>query len=70
MLCVFAAATFGQQHPPISGQLISFQKQNAALLADIPSYTCLESMGQSVINPIGGTINVDLLRVDVAVFGK
>ena len=70
MLFGFAAAAFCQNHLPDPGRLIAFKKQNAALLTDIPNYTCLESMGQSVITPIGRSIDIDLLRVDVAILGR
>lgn len=47
-----------------------FKRQIAPLLANIPNYTCLESMSQSVVDARGRKADIDLVRVDVAISGK
>lgn len=69
VLFALAVTCFCETLSPDSGRLLIFKKQSALLLAEIPSYTCLESMGKSAIDPAGRVIDIDLLRIDVAISG-
>jgi len=58
-----------QSRSPDKERVFLFKKQAASLLVDTPNYSCLESMDERVITTTGRPIDIDLLRVDVAVSG-
>jgi hypothetical protein len=70
LLFFLAIAAFCQNHSPDSERILMFKKQNASLLADVPNHTCLESVDESVITSTGRFVDLNLLRVDVAVSAR
>jgi hypothetical protein len=70
LIFFLAIAAFCQNHSPDTERIFLFKNQAASLLADIPNYSCLESMDESVITTTGRLVDIDLLRVEVAVSGS
>jgi len=70
LIFLLATAALCQNHSPDAERIFIFKEQAALLLADIPNYSCLESMDERVIKPTGLPVDIDLLRVDVAVSGR
>lgn len=69
-LLLVAAAAHSQSLPPDRERLLTLKDRASALLANIPDYTCIETIGRVERNAQGRQKSADVIRVAVAVVNQ
>jgi hypothetical protein len=69
-LLLVAAAAHSQTLPPDVERLLTLKDRVSGLLAKIPDYTCLETVGRVERNAQGRQKSADVIRVAVAVVNR